>query len=255
MESFGRSTLCPVSHVLMNKKVSTPKLIIHFQLKGFAVCLWKWLKSQMGEKYTTKLIMPHLQALSFHLLNRCLINNSRLYFLADEFAFHEIIKLKKKPAKLAASRPLSLAWPRSLSWLTPSLLNFLPDTRKQSQREQWAYTATQVLWGICLLGSVPMTIFIVLSLSLCHFYRLFARCWWMRESTFPSCFCSDHGHFPNRHNESQSASMASCLLLHLHYPPFSFFPFPEEEEGKCILALILNLSSVLAHSSPCLKIS
>lgn len=47
IESFGSSTLCPASQVLMNKKESAPKLIflLHFQpqLKGFAVCLWKWL--------------------------------------------------------------------------------------------------------------------------------------------------------------------------------------------------------------------
>ena len=123
-ERSGSSPPCPTSHILINKKALAPKpVLLHFQpqLKGFAVCPWKWLKSQMGEKSTTKLIMPHLRALSFHLLNRCLINNSRLHFLADEFAFHEIIKLKKKSAKLTASQPLSLAGPWLLSCLTPCL--------------------------------------------------------------------------------------------------------------------------------------
>lgn len=181
----------------MNKKVSAPKLIIFISSRSSRVLpsvFGNDSSPRWGEKCTTKLIMPHLQALSFHLLNRCLINNSRLHFLAHEFAFHEIIKLKKKSAKLAASQPLSLAWPWLLSCLTLFLSDFPPDTGKGSQKEQWALPATQVLWGICFLGSVPVTIFTILSLSLCRFYRLFARCWWMRESTFPLRFCSGDGH-------------------------------------------------------------
>lgn len=53
-------------------------------------------------------MMPHLQALSFRVLNRCLINNSKLHFLADEFVFHEVIKLKRS-AELTAYQPLALA--------------------------------------------------------------------------------------------------------------------------------------------------
>lgn len=223
IESFESSTLWLVSQVLLNEKASVPKLtILHFQpqLKGFAVYLWKWLNHQMGEKCTTKLIMPHLQALSFHLLNRCSINNSRLHFLTDEFAFHEIIKLKKKSAKLTAPQPLSLAWPWLVSCLTPLLSDFPPGARKGSQKKLWALTATWILWGYlppCLCSPDYFHCLLILLLSFLQVICQVLVDQWVSISII-LLFKQRSRH---RHKESQSASMATYFCLHFHYPLFS----------------------------------
>lgn len=191
IESFEHSTLCPVSQVLMNTMMSAPKLIflLHFQpqIKGFSVfgndSTNRW---GMGVgNSTTKLIILRLQALSLHLLNWHLINSTKLHFLADDFVFREIIKLKKRSAKLTAPQSLSLACPWWLSFLTPSLWD-LP-LYKVPQEGQWVLPAASVTFGALSFLVLSPWLFSLSSHSTFVFSTfLFARYWQILAS--PSVF-------------------------------------------------------------------
>lgn len=118
----------------------------------------------MGEENgATKLIMPRLQALSFHWLNWCLINNSKLHFLADQFVFHEIIKLKKT---------VLVTGPTLMTFTSKSFSLDVP-IDQVSQRGQWVLTAAPATFGVLSLLVHPRNNFhypLILPLSFLHFY-------------------------------------------------------------------------------------
>lgn len=169
--------------------------------------------------------MPHLQALSFHLLNRCLINNSRLHFLADEFAFHEIIKLKKKSAKLTASQPLSLVWPWLLSCLTPFFSDFPPDSREEEPRRSSELSLLHRSFGV--FASLVLSPWLLSPSSHCPFV--------VSTGCLPDVGGCMSQHF---HYASVQAMVISQIDTKSHKPPwllaffsislssFLFFPLP-----------------------------
>lgn len=100
-DCFESPSLCPVAQVLVKAKVWAPEKAHSYSLslattQGFCSLSLEMSQQTVGERNcTSKLIMTHLQVLSFRSPN-LEFNNSRPHFVEGEPAFHEIVKLKKR---------------------------------------------------------------------------------------------------------------------------------------------------------------
>lgn len=113
--------------------------------------------------------MPHLQALSFHWLNRCLINNSKLHFLADAFVSwgHKIKEVGQAQCSPDLVPGLTL-----MTFISNSSSLDVP-IDKVSQKGQQVLTAAPATSGVLSLLVHPHNYFhypLTLPLFSPHFY-------------------------------------------------------------------------------------